>query len=91
MTCGKVREKRGASSLLLARNVEREKRVLVFQKWWIFSERVSNFSLGFWPIEPSDLFGPRSKVDSHDKGYAWAPVSGVFDKLHEVGVLLYLI
>ena len=72
VTCGKVRDKRGASSPLLGRNVQREKRVLVFQKWWIFSERVSNFSLGFRPIEPSDHFEPRSKVASHDKGYAWA-------------------
>ena len=39
---------------------------------------------------PSDRFEPRSKVAPHDKGYAWAPISGVFDKLREVGVLSYL-
>ena len=38
----------------------------------------------------SDRFKPRSKVAPHDKGYAWAPVSGVFDKFCEVGVLSYL-
>ena len=26
----------------------------------------------------------------HIEDYTWAPVSGVFDKLHEVGVLSYL-
>ena len=35
---------------------------------------------------PSDLFGPRSKVVLHIEDYTWAPVSGVFDKLREVGV-----
>ena len=64
--------------------------MLVFQKWWIFSERVSNFSLGFRVIGPSDRFGPRSKVAFHGKGFAWVLVSGVFDKLREVGVLSYL-
>ena len=39
---------------------------------------------------PSDRFEPRSKVAPHDKGYAWALVLGVFDKLREVGVLSYL-
>ena len=39
---------------------------------------------------PSDHFGPRSKVVLRGEGNAWAPVSGVFDKLLEVGVLSYL-
>ena len=39
---------------------------------------------------PSDRFGPRNKVVLRDEGNAWAPVSRVFDKLHEVGVLSYL-
>ena len=38
----------------------------------------------------SDRFEPRNKAPPQDKGYAWAPVSGVFDKLREVGVLSYL-
>ena len=49
-----------------------------------------NFSLGFRVIGPSDFFGPRSKVVLHIEDYTWAPVSGVFDKFHEVGVLSYL-
>ena len=57
---------------------------LTVQKWWIFSERVCNFSLGFQSIGPSDFFGPRSKVVLRIKDYTWAPVSGVFDKLREV-------
>ena len=39
----------------------------------------------------SDRFELRSKVAPHDKGYAWAPVSGVFYKLRELGVLSYLL
>ena len=38
----------------------------------------------------SDRFGPRSKVVLHIEDYTWAPVSGVFDKLREVGVSSYL-
>ena len=57
----------------------------------VFSERVCNFSLGFPALEPSDFFGPRSKVVLRSEGYAWAPVSGSFDKLREVGVFSYLI
>ena len=38
----------------------------------------------------SDCFGPRSKVVLHIEDYTWAPVSEVFDKLHEVGVSSYL-
>ena len=39
---------------------------------------------------PSDRFGPRSKVVLHIEDYTWAPVSGFFDKLREVGVSSYL-
>ena len=39
---------------------------------------------------PSDRFGSRSKVVLHIEDYTWAPVLGVFDKLHEVGVSSYL-
>ena len=42
-------------------------------------------------FRPSDRFEPRSKVAPHDKDYAWAPVSGVIGKLHEIGVLSYLL
>ena len=57
----------------------------------IFRERESTFSLGFRPIGQSDFFGLRSKVVLRSKGFAWAPVSGSFDKLREVGVLSYLV
>ena len=49
-----------------------------------------NFSLGFRVFGPLDRFGPRNKVVLHIEDYTWAPVSGVFDKLHDVGVLSYL-
>ena len=55
-----------------------------------FLERECNFSLGLLMFGPSDFFGPRSKVVLRSEGYAWAPVSGRFNKLHEVGVLFYL-
>ena len=63
---------------------------LSFQNWWVFSERVCNFSEGLRPIGPSDFFRLRSKVVLHIEDYTWAPVSRVFDKLCEVGVLSYL-
>ena len=49
-----------------------------------------NFSLRSRPIGPSDFFGPRKKVALRGEDYAWAPVLGSFDKLHDVGVLSYL-
>ena len=39
---------------------------------------------------PLDRFGSRSKVVLHIENYTWTPVSGVFDKLHEVRVSSYL-
>ena len=55
-----------------------------------FRERVRDFSLNFWLIRPSDLFGARRKVALRIEAYAWAPVLRSFDKLLEVGVLSYL-
>ena len=55
-----------------------------------FKVRVSDFSLGFWAIRPSNSSGARRKVVLHSEAYAWAPVLGIFDKLREVGVLSYL-
>ena len=49
-----------------------------------------NFYLRSRPIGPSDFFGPRRKVALCGEDYAWAPVLGIFDKLHEVGVLSHL-
>ena len=49
-----------------------------------------NFSLRSRAIEPSDSFEARRKTVLRDEGNVWAPVSGSFDKLSEVGVLSYL-
>ena len=59
---------------------------------WIlsFSERESHFSLKYWAIRPSELFGTRRKVTLRIEAHSWAPVLGVFDKLREVGVSSYL-
>ena len=51
------------------------------------SERVSDFSLRSRAIGPSDSFGARRKAVLRGEGNVWAPVSWIFDKLHEVGVL----
>ena len=48
------------------------------------------FFIRFTKIGPSDFFGLKSKVVLHIDDYTWAPISGVFDKLCEVGVLSYL-
>ena len=43
------------------------------------------------PVNPTVGFlRTKSKVVLHIVDYTWAPVLGVFDKLHEVGVLSYL-
>ena len=55
-----------------------------------FRERECHFSLRSWAIRPSDRFESRRKTVLHIVDYTWAPVSGVFDKLHEVWVLSYL-
>ena len=60
------------------------------QKWRFFSVRESSFSLEIRAIRPSAVFGPRRKDVLRKAGYTWAPVSGVFDKLREVGVSPYL-
>ena len=55
-----------------------------------FRVRMRAFSLRSRLIRPSDFFRSRRKVVLRGEGNAWAPVSGVFDKLREVGVLSYL-
>ena len=57
----------------------------------IFRDRGSDFSLRSRAIGPLDFFGPKSKVVLCSEAFAWVPVSGVFDKLREVGVLSYLL
>ena len=58
--------------------------------FWVFSERVSDFSLRSRAIGSSEFFGVGRKVALRDEDNAWAPVSWSFDKLCEVGVLSYL-
>ena len=56
----------------------------------IFRERISNFSLKYWAIRPSEVFGARRKAALRGEAYAWTPILGVFDKLRDVGVSPYL-
>ena len=58
--------------------------------FFIFRERVCDFSLRSRAIGPSDFFGPRRKIVLLGEDYAWALVLGSFNKLREVGVLSYL-
>ena len=53
-------------------------------------ERERDFSLDLRAIRPLEFVGTRSKAALCIKTYAWASVSGVFDKLREVGVSPYL-
>ena len=59
-------------------------------RFWVFRERVIDFSLRSWAIGPSDFFGARRKVVLRGEGNAWALILGSFDKLREVWVLSYL-
>ena len=56
-----------------------------------FRERERDFSLYFWLIRPLDFFGARRKVALRSETYGWAPVLRSFYKIHEVGVLSYLV
>ena len=56
----------------------------------IFRERVSDFSLCFRPIRPSEVFGAIRKAALRGVGYTWTPDLRSFDKLREVGVSPYL-
>ena len=59
--------------------------------WFLFRERRTSFSLNFWLIRLSEFFEARRKVVLHGKACSWTPVLRSFDKLHEVGVLSYLV
>ena len=52
--------------------------------------RECHFSLKYREIRSSEVVGTRRKAALRIETYAWAPVSGVFDKLREVGVSSYL-
>ena len=56
----------------------------------IFRERVSSFSLSFYAIRPSAVFGTRKRTALRGKGFALVLDLGSFLKLHEVGVSPYL-
>ena len=56
----------------------------------VFGERRSNFSLKYWAIQPSAVFGTRRKAALHGEGFAWVPDLRSLDKLLEVGVSPYL-
>ena len=56
----------------------------------IFRERTSDFSLKYWAIQPSEVFGARRKVVLRGEGNTWVLVSWIFDKIREVGDLSYL-
>ena len=55
-----------------------------------FRERGSSFSLSFWAIRPSAIFGTRMKDALRGERFAWVPYIGSFLKLREVGVSPYL-
>ena len=52
--------------------------------------RERDFSLDYWAIRPSEVFGTRRKAALRGETYAWAPNLRSFDKLREVGVSRYL-
>ena len=51
---------------------------------------MSSFSLSFYAIRPSVVFGTRRKAALHGEGFAWVLDLGSFLKLREVGVSPYL-
>ena len=55
-----------------------------------FSDRMSTFSLKYWAIRPSAVFGISRKAALRGAGYAWTPDLRSLDKLLEVGVSPYL-
>ena len=57
---------------------------------WCFRVRRCTFSLRSRQIRPLEFFGAKRKVALRDEAYTWAPILGVFDNFHEVGVSPYL-
>ena len=72
------------------KNVGKQKKGDAIADFAIFRERTSDFSLKYWAIQSSKVFGARRKTVLRGEGSAWAPVSWSFDKLREVGDLSYL-
>ena len=61
-----------------------------FRFVFLVRERERDFSLDLRAIRPSEFVGTRSKAALRIETYTWVLVSGVFDKLREVGDLSYL-
>ena len=60
--------------------------------WISFSrEIVFSFSLDFYVIQLSAVFGTRRKTALRGEGFAWVPDLRSLDKLLEVGVSPYLV
>ena len=60
--------------------------------WISFSrERVFSFSLDFYAIQPSAVFGIRRKTALRGEGFVWVPDLRSLDKLLGVGVSPYLV
>ena len=57
---------------------------------FLYSERVSSFSLEYRAIRPSAVFGTRRKAALRGEGFTWVPNLGSFLKIREVGVPPYL-
>ena len=53
-------------------------------------ERAFDFSLKYWAIQPSAVFGTRMRAALCGEGFAWVPDLRSLDKLLEVGVSPYL-
>ena len=48
----------------------------------VFRERKTSFSLDFWEIRPSEVFGARRKAALRGEAYTWAPNLRSLYKLH---------
>ena len=73
------------------RGGERKKRERCRGFWISFSrEIVSSFSLDFYAIQPSAVFGTRRKTALRGEGFPWVLDLRSLDKLLEVGVSPYL-
>ena len=59
-------------------------------KTFRFRERILDFSLESWAIQPSAVFGTRRRTALRGEGFAWISDLESFLKLQEVGVSPYL-
>ena len=73
-----------------AKHVRKGRRDAVGSDLFLYSERVSSFSLDYRAIRPSAVFGIRRKAALREEGFAWVLDLGSFLKIREVGVSPYL-